>query len=283
MARRRGGTAVRLPAGIRDTKGRALGGRFASADAISKLARRLDDPSRARLLDAIGREGSRAETAARKVSRKFDNDPRRYAKQASTAEDRVFHWQRAYDAVASALAQSEQRAERRREQRAGRRAEPAQVVPAQRGKVRREAKAEREDRKEREDAEREAEAHALAQAHEDTAQEWEFGVEYKSKRNGRRNQASDVDISIRIRSADGRSMGAAEARHALFQFRTSLMETGRATVPHGYQLAAVQWRRPSTSTGWRTGAAQDLDAFSDPLNAWADEPGAWDLRMGGVE
>lgn len=249
---------LRVPAGV-VVNGRAFGGRFVSAATLAALTHRTDDRGRDAIRRLAEREGTKAERAYGKLASKFNDDPRRYAHRAADAEARLYRWQAVLESTLDADVEA---------------ADVDAVLAA-------DATGDVEELDE-----------ALAQLAEDAAGEfdaepraveWEIGFDYRSHKRGKRNPSSDFDLSLRIRRTDRVPMALDEAKHALFQFRTALMETGRAAVPRGYQLAGINWKRPRDA-GWRgAGGASDLENFSDPLNAFADAASAWRLRLGAVD
>lgn len=125
--------------------------------------------------------------------------------------------------------------------------------------------------------------------HEDEepyAVEWEIGFDYSSAESN-----SDVDVNIRIRRQDRHDMGQTEAAAALRAFRANLAEGETRPIPRGYQMAAINWRRPQHGGGWRSSQhpLNDLENFNSPMYADHNNEGAWSIgpygtvRMGSVK
>lgn len=107
--------------------------------------------------------------------------------------------------------------------------------------------------------------------------EWEIGFEYDAAAS-----SSDVDVNIRLARIDGNEIGQTEAGRALKAFRDGLAAGDTDPVPPGYKMAAINWRRPHHSTGWKphgkSGNKRDLEAFNNPMYATWNNEGAWDVN-----
>ncbi len=86
---------IRLPAGVRSSNGKALGGRFATPERVVELAEHADDVTRERLLNALEEAGDRASDNAERALAElqrledlFNDDPKRYARRRAAAENR---------------------------------------------------------------------------------------------------------------------------------------------------------------------------------------------------
>jgi hypothetical protein len=118
--------------------------------------------------------------------------------------------------------------------------------------------------------------------------EWEIGFEYDAQ-----SSTSDVDVNIRIARIDGSQVSQSEAGRALKAFRDALGAGLVDPVPPGYKMAAINWKRPHSGTGWRphgrSGNRRDLESFNNPMYEQHGNEGAWDIntvgtvRMGSVK
>ena len=122
----------------------------------------------------------------------------------------------------------------------------------------------------------------------DWSDEWEIAFEYEGTGYGGRHHA--VDVNVRIRRDDGRPFGPAEAAAVLAQFQERLSRADRYPIPPGYEMAAIDWRRPKyASQGWRGGDDDPgpLVDFNAPMYVERDNPVAWDIhpsyRLGGIK
>lgn len=218
---------LRIPAGVQ-IGGRGVGGRFVSAAQLAAVASEADDAGVLALLEVAAREADKAAAAQLRLEVKFQNDPKRYAKQRATAEAQREFWDSQVDQISSLLT-------------------PPEEIPP-----------------------------------EEYAVEWEVGFDYNGA-GGR--DTSDVDVNIRIAREDGEEMRLSEAVAALAELRARLKQGHTAPVPPGYRMAAINWRRPHSGTGWRprgggSGTRDDLEAFSTLMYSEADNDGAWSLSPG---
>lgn len=109
------------------------------------------------------------------------------------------------------------------------------------------------------------------------AVEWEFGVEYLAAGG----PASNLDINIRLRRADGLPFGAAEALDVMNALRRGFSQGADNPVPRGYRFAGINWRSPHKgSRRWKQGDREDLDGLRTILDSAADSS-AW--RLGSVD
>lgn len=108
----------------------------------------------------------------------------------------------------------------------------------------------------------------------DTADEFIMAVNYREQSTP---QASHVDIQMHVRREDGRKMTAQEARGVFAELR----DTGVQTVPAGYEVAAVDWKR-GRATRWRTGNVDEAlgNFYSILLTV---DPNKYDFRLGGLK
>lgn len=116
---------------------------------------------------------------------------------------------------------------------------------------------------------------------DDLADEWEIGFEYHS--GGFANRHSFVDVNFRLAREDGEPFSEREARRVLAEFQETLLETGNPEIPAGYMMAGIDWHRPRWGTTWRTGDDTDFGAFTNVMRVEADNPHAWDVRLGSVK
>ena len=110
-----------------------------------------------------------------------------------------------------------------------------------------------------------------------SSQEWEFGFQFTGTRGIKRGRerGHSVDVNFHIRRSDGKAMGTTEARAAM-----GVTITAEGHAPKGYEIAAVDWRNPKKSHGWKSGSLR-MALNSDLVNVigqMAQRPGAW--RMG---
>lgn len=92
--RKRQTKRLRVPKGVR-VDGVSVAGRFVSRQGLADLIARTDDDGRDRLERIITRERGRQQRAYERVSRKFDDDPKRYAQSLATADADFRFWQQA--------------------------------------------------------------------------------------------------------------------------------------------------------------------------------------------
>ena len=97
--RKRRRKALRVPKGV-TVDGRSIGGRFISHKGLADLVPRTDDRGRKRLATLVGREVKRQQRAYDRVSRRFDDDPKRYALPLAKSEADFRFWQHADDDIA---------------------------------------------------------------------------------------------------------------------------------------------------------------------------------------
>ena len=238
---------MRVPAGVR-VDGHGLGGRFISATALASLASRVDDDAGYfAILDALAGEADRRAKQLEKLQRKFDDDPKRYARAVDAAEHAAVEVDIALDDVAAGVPLTD------------------------------DDEAELEGLHE--------ELGALDEEPDDILNtEWEIGFEYRSSSGGG-GRHKNVDVNVRIRRADGRAFGPAEAQRVLAQFQQNLAMFSDNPVPRGYEMAAIDWRRPAkASSGW-SGGDEDYHAlaqFAAPMYTRKDDASAWSINPPGV-
>lgn len=111
---------------------------------------------------------------------------------------------------------------------------------------------------------------------EDTADEWQFGLEYEATRRG----GHDVDLNVDVRRKDGQPMTAMEAKAALHARITEGM------FPDQYEFATVLYRSPGSRSArgstFRSGG-YDADDLDDAFDAVIGATNINDWRMGGIE
>ena len=250
---------MRVPAGVR-VDGRGVGGRFVSAPSLAALSARVDDDaSYFAILDALADEADRRAKRLAKLQQRFDDDPKRYARAVDAAEHAAVEIDTALDDVAAGIPSDDEDED---EYADDRRAFDRQA-------------AEFDD--------------FYDEPADEVEDEWEIGFEYRSAGGGGRHKS--VDVNIRIRRDDGRAFGPREAQAVLAQFQANLARELPNPVPRGYDMAAIDWRRPAkASTGW-SGGDQDYNALSQfhaPMYTRKDDPSAWSInppgiRLGGVK
>jgi len=246
---------LRVPAGLPGA------GRFTNAPALVKLARTANEGDRLAIVDRLSEAADRqARTAAKALralereTRRFDDDPKRFARSRASAEAR---WQQAQAQEDFLVASAEQVL-----------APMVEALPPVLPPPRRRAP-------ERDYGEPEP---------EDEAVEWEMGMIYQAAKG----RESDFDLNVRVRRTDSRAMKRTEAERVLVLFREAL-DRYNPMMPPGYVMAAIDWRRPSWGTGWRRSlhsVASHLHNFMNPLYAKADEPAVWHaapFRVGSVK
>lgn len=110
---------------------------------------------------------------------------------------------------------------------------------------------------------------------EDTAAEWQFGLEYEATRRG----GHDVDLNVDVRRKDGQPMTATEAKAALHARITQGM------FPDQYEFATVLYRSPGSRSArgstFRSGG-YDADDLDDAFDAVIGATNINDWRMGGI-
>lgn len=227
---------MRVPAGVR-IDGRGVGGRFVSASSLAALASRVDDDAGYfAILDALADEADRRAKRLATLQRKFDDDPKRYARAMDAAEHAAVEIDTALDDVAAGVPLHD---------------------------------------------DDEAEESELEDLHE---VEWEIGFEYRSGSGGG-GRHKNVDVNVRIRRDDGRAFGPAEAQRVLAQFQQNLAAFSENPVPRGYEMAAIDWRRPAkASSGW-SGGDEDYHAlaqFAAPMYTRKDDASAWSINPPGI-
>ena len=240
---------MRVPAGVR-IDGRGVGGRFVSASSLAALASRVDDDAGYfAILDALADEADRRAKQLAKLQRKFDDDPKRYARAVDAAESAAVEIDTALDDVASNI--------------------PGVDLEAF-------------DMEAREFDEGYDEGYD--EPLDDYEAEWEIGFEYRSGSGGG-GRHKNVDVNVRIRREDGRAFGPAEAQRVLAQFQQNLAAFSENPVPRGYEMAAIDWRRPAkASSGW-SGGDEDYHAlaqFAAPMYTRKDDASAWSINPPGV-
>jgi hypothetical protein len=219
-----------------------------SATALASLAARVDDDAAYfAIVDALASEADRRAKQLAKLERRFQDDPKRYARAVDRAESAAVEIDTALDDVTAGVPLTDD-----------------------------------------DEAELEGLHEELDDAYDglddDFNTEWEIGFEY---RGGDRHK--NVDVNIRIRREDGRAFGPDEAQRALYQFQQNLATEDANPVPRGYELAAIDWRRPRRSSGW-TGGDDDYTAlthFHAPMYTEKDNASAWSIgpsfRLGSVK
>ena len=107
-----------------------------------------------------------------------------------------------------------------------------------------------------------------------SAYEFVMAVNYREQSTP---QASHVDIQMHVRREDGNAMTEREAR-AVF---TEMRDTGVQTIPVGYEVAAVDWKR-ARATRWRSGNVDEAlgNFYSILLTV---DPNKYDFRLGGLK
>lgn len=248
---------MRVPAGVR-VDGRGVGGRFVSASSLAALSARVDDDaSYFAILDALADEADRRARQLEKLQRKFDDDPKRYARAIDAAESAAVEIDAALDDVAAGVPlDDDDEAE-------------LEGLHAELGVLDEDEPYDEPD---------------------DYNTEWEIGFEYRSGSGGG-GRHKNVDVNIRIRRDDGRAFGPREAQTVLAQFQANLARDLPNPVPRGYDMAAIDWRRPAkASAGW-SGGDDDYNAlaqFHAPMYTRKDDASAWSInppgvRLGGVK
>jgi hypothetical protein len=89
---------LRVPRGV-TIDGKGVGGRFTSRQGLADLVPRTDDAGRDKLTRAIVRERTRQQRAYERTSRRFDDDPKRYAEPLAKADADFRFWQQTEDDV----------------------------------------------------------------------------------------------------------------------------------------------------------------------------------------
>lgn len=289
---------MRVPAGVR-IDGRGVGGRFVSASSLAALASRVDDDAGYfAILDALADEADRRAKQLAKLQRKFDDDPKRYARRVDAAESAALEADTALDDVTAGIPTDEAPLEGARlpvyDSRAvevgselgyARSLVDAQQIAYEVGDAANE---------DVEDVWRDIRWYVVRFGPriepDDYNTEWEIGFEYRGSVGGG-GRHKNVDVNIRIRREDGRAFGPNEAQRVLQQFQQNLATDAPNPVPRGYEMAAIDWRRPArASSGW-SGGEEDYHAlaqFAAPMYTRKDDASAWSInppgiRLGGVK
>ena len=111
---------------------------------------------------------------------------------------------------------------------------------------------------------------------EESADEWQFGLEYEAERRGGHN----VDLNVNIRRKDGEPITASEAKDAL---HTRIAE---GAFPAQYEFATILYRSPGSQSArgrsFRSGGF-DADSLDDAFDAVIQSTNITDWRAGGIE
>lgn len=193
-------------------------------------------------------------------ARDYGAQARYYEERAASARSKS--WRTRWGNYAAAARRGERRAvaelRRWRQEAMERQArEQAMQEAARRRRQRRQAKRRRREEEEEEGP---------------SATEFVVAVDYEADAGA----SSDVDLQWHLRREDGAPMREREARAAFAAF------VRHRDVPDGYQVAAVDWKRPR-ATGWRGAREPAADApFTNffPILTLADEAA---FRFGGLK
>lgn len=244
MAKRR---ALRIPAGLPGA------GRFTSAPALVKLAHAVSDDGRLVIVDALGEAADRQARAAaqalralERAARRFDDDPKRFARSRAVAEAR---WQHAQAQTDFLVASAEQiLAPMVEEIVIVRPRRPAEPPP------------------------------------EDESVEWELGMVYQAAAG--RDKDFDMNVRVRRFDSRPMRRAEAERvlvlfREALDRYNP-MMPPGYVLAAINWRRPS--WGSSWSSS--LTHIAEHLHAFLNPLYVKADVPDVWSampVRLGSVK